>query len=212
MGDSKEKKDKAENKKKKVKTNENLKSEQKNKVPKPDYKKTIKKLEEQIANLKQSNINLEAENQKNLIDFQMQAKKFQSKAQEQINARNLELLNKYEKDKNEIKKFGSQKLIESIIEPILNIEQAVQAGKNQEGVAAYVMGFEMLLNQLYSQLSDFGITTIIPKVNDEFDPEEHFAMKVESGGKENTIKEVKKKGFKLHERIIKPATVIVFKD
>lgn len=181
------------------------------KEPKVDYKAIIAKLEEQIVNLKISNINLESENQKNLTDFQQQAKSFQSKAQEQINAKNKEMISKLDKDKAEFKKYGSQKLLEAIIEPILNIEQAVEAGKKQEAVSAYVMGFEMLLNQLYSELKDFGVSTIEAKSGDIFNPELHFAMRVEEGGEANTIKELKKKGFKLHDRVIKPATIIVFK-
>ncbi|MES1923216.1 hypothetical protein MHBO_004759, partial [Bonamia ostreae] len=104
---------------------------------KVDHKAEIKKLNESIAELKMHNINLEAENQKNLIEFQTLAKQFQSKAQEQINEKKNELNIKLEEEKELIKKYGSQKMLESIIEPILNIEQAVEVGKNQEAVAAY---------------------------------------------------------------------------
>lgn len=181
------------------------------KEPKVDYKAEIKKLKEEVATLKVNNTNLEAENQKNLIEFQTLAKSFQSKAQEQINEKKKEAAEKLEKEKELIKKYGSQKLLESIIEPILNIEQAVSAGKNQEAVSAYVMGFEMLLNQLYQELESFGVNAIDPKVGSDFDPELHYTMTQVEGGKTNTIKEVKKKGFKLHDRVLKPATVITFK-
>lgn len=175
------------------------------------YKNDIKKLKEQIKNLKEKNINLESENQKNIIEFQMLAKNFQSKAQEQINAKKNEVSEKLEEEKKNLKKYGSQKLLESIIEPILNIEQAVIAGKSQEAVSAYVMGFEMLLNQLYQELESFGVNVIYPKVGEEFNPELHYVMSQVDGGETNTIKEIKKKGFKLHDRVLKPATVITFK-
>ena len=186
-------------------------TEKKKVAPKPDLNKKIKELEEQIKNLKKQNINLEVENQKNLIEFQALAKTFQTKAQEQINARRKEDAEKLESEKESIKKYGSQKLLESIIEPILNIEQAIKAGKNQEAVSAYVTGFEMLMNQLYNELEGFGAKIISPKLGDQFDPELHYSMSVIEGGKSQTISEVKKRGLKLHDRVLKPATVITYK-
>ena len=176
-----------------------------------NFEEENKKLKEQITTLKISNINLEAENQKNLIEFQSLAKTFQTKAQEQINIKSKEFSKKLEEEKKLIKKYGSQKMLESIIEPILNIEAAVKAGKSQEAVSAYVMGFEMLLGQLYQELESFGVVSIDPKPGDEFNPELHFIMSQVDGNNKNQIKEIKKKGFKLYDRILKPAIVITFK-
>lgn len=201
----------SDNKKAKPQDIKKPKTEVKEKTPKVDYKAEIKKLNDQIQILKEQNVNLEAENQKNLIEFQSLAKTFQAKAQEQINEKKAEISKKLEEEKEQLKKYGSQKLLESIIEPILNIEQAVEAGKKQEAVSAYVMGFEMLLNQLYSELESFGVSQISPNVGEEFNPELHYVMSQVDGGKSNTISEIKKKGFKLHDRVLKPATVITFK-
>lgn len=179
--------------------------------PKVDYKAKVKKLEEQVKMLSDKNAALEAENQKNLFEFQVLAKSFQTKAQEQINQKREEADKKLEEEKAHIRKYGSQKMLESIMEPILNIEQAVKAGKTQEAVQAYVIGFEMLLNQFYNELESFGVQAIEPKAGSEFNPEEHYVMSQVEGGTVNTIKEVKKKGFKLHDRVLKPATVVTFK-
>ena len=178
---------------------------------KVDLKKENKDLWEKNKKLEIKITNLEAEIQKNLIEFQVLAKSFQAKAQKQIDAAVSEKLTKIEKDQKIIKKYGSQKLLESIIEPILSIEQAVEAGKKDDSVSAYVMGFEMLLIQLYSELETFGVTKIKPNVGEEFNPELHYVMSQENGGKSNTIKEVKKSGFKYYDRVLKPATVITFK-
>lgn len=194
--------------KNKIEKNKNTAKKQE---PKVDWKSKAQKLEKEIKLLKQQNINLEIENQKNLIEFQTLAKNFQSKAQKQIEDKIAEALEKHEEDKKHAKKYGVQKLVESIIEPILNIELAVQAGSKHEGVSAYVQGFEMLLGQLYQELEIFDIHAIVPKEGDVFNPEEHYAISQVEGGKTNTIKEIKKKGFKLHERVLKPATVITYK-
>ena len=190
---------------------ETTKKPQPKSKPKVDYKSQVQKLKQEIELLKKQNINLEAENQKNLYDFQNKAKTFQDKANEQIKKIKEDLANKLEDEKKHITKFGSQKLIESIIEPILNIDVAVASGKNQDAVKAYVMGFEMLMNQLYSEMESFGIQIINPSVGDSFDPNIHYAMKLEESGKSGKILDVKKKGIKYHERVIKPATVVVGK-
>ena len=176
-----------------------------------DYKKKLIQLETELSLAKLQNMNLEAENQKSIIDFQTLAKTFQEKAQEQINLKNKENAEKLEEEINEIKKHSNQKLFEHIIEPILNIGVAVEAGKKDDSVKAYVMGFEMLLNQLYDEMESFGLIAIEPKVGDKFDPSLHHAIETVEGNKDGEITIVRKKGFKYNDRIIKPASVVISK-
>ncbi|MCK5866773.1 MAG: nucleotide exchange factor GrpE [Mycoplasmataceae bacterium] len=179
--------------------------------PKINYKEKTFKLETELAILKMKNMNLEVENQKSIIDFQSLAKTFQDKAQEQINSKNRENATKLEEEINIIKKHSNQKLFEHIIEPILNIGVAVEAGKKDDSVKAYVMGFEMLLNQLYDEMESFGLIAIEPKVGDKFDPSLHHAIETVEGNKDGEITIVRKKGFKYNDRIIKPASVVISK-
>ena len=181
------------------------------KSPKIDYKEKVAKLELELMNLKMQNVNQEAENQKMIIDFQALAKTFQDKAQEQINSKNKENAIKLEEEINEIKKHSNQKLFEHIIEPILNIGVAIEAGKNDDAVRAYVMGFEMLLNQLYNEMESFGLHAIEPNVGDTFDPVLHHAMETVEGNQTGVITIVRKKGFKYNDRVIKPASVVISK-
>jgi molecular chaperone GrpE len=182
------------------------------KTIKINYKKEYEKLKKEILKVREQKNNIEKENQKNLIEFQILAKTFQSKAQDQINKIKKELENKLQKDKEDIKKYGAQKLLEEIIEPILNIELAVKVGKNDENVAAYVKGFEMLINQIYQELQKFGVSLIEPKIGSEFNPKEHQILNFsEKKGKKNTISKVNKKGFKLHDRVFKVAIVETYK-
>ena len=51
---------------------------------------------------------------------------------------------------------------------------------------------------------------IAPKVGDKFSPETMQAVEtVESDGEENIIVDVHVKGYKLHDRLIRPANVTV---
>ena len=200
----------------KAKTQTAKKSPPKNKEvvkkkPRVNYKEKYTKLKNEQSILKMQNLNLEIENQKAIMDFQNLAKTFQDKAQEQINLKNKENAKKLEEEISEIKKYSNQQLFEQIIEPILNIGVAVEVGKKDDSVKAYVMGFEMLLNQLYSEMEYFGLTVIEPKVGDEFNPELHHAMETVEGGESNIITIVRKKGFKYNDRTMKPASVVISK-
>ena len=191
--------EKKENKKINYKIENKLKKEQ------------IKKLEQKIIDLTKQNLELKFENKKNEMEFKDIAKTFQDKAQVQINQIRKETNQKLEIEKEHIKKYGSQKIIESIIEPILNIEQAIISGKKNENVYAYVVGFEMLLNQLYAELESHGVKIINPKIGQEFDPNSHYAISTIQGKQKNKIFKINKKGVQLHDRVLKPATVIINK-
>ena len=69
----------------------------------------------------------------------------------------------------------------------------------------------MYINQLYSQLEGFGVYRILPKVGGEYDPQLHEAFDAVEGGESNTIQAVKMPGFKLHDRVLQPAKVVIFK-
>ncbi len=177
--------------------------------PKIDYKKENKKLKDEIQALINQNNSLKLENQVNIATFQEKAKTFQEKAQVEINKFKNEFETKAKADQEEFKKYASQKLFESIIQPLINIEIAIMAGKNQgPDVSAYVLGFDMLMNQLFTELESFGLTKIVPSIGENFDPELHQAFATEDG-ETNKILKIKKNGFKLNDRIIQPATVVI---
>ena len=190
----------------------------KQKKEKKDYKKKYeelksqnKKSQDEIKNLVDQVNTLKIENQVNVMAFQEKAKTFQTDAQDKINKFKEELSSKQEADQGEYKKFATQKLFESIIQPLINIEIAIRAGKSQgDQVGAYVAGFEMLMNQLFTELESFGLLKIVPSIGQEFEPEFHQAFSTEDG-ETNKILSVKKNGFKLNDRVIQPAIVVIGK-
>jgi molecular chaperone GrpE len=73
-------------------------------------------------------------------------------------------------------------------------------------------GVELTLKQLNSVFEKFNIDEINP-IDEKFNPNEHQAISmIESEDKEaNTILNVLQKGYKLNERVIRPAMVVVSK-
>ncbi|MBA3756481.1 MAG: nucleotide exchange factor GrpE [Nitrosomonas sp.] len=72
-------------------------------------------------------------------------------------------------------------------------------------------GMELTQKQLINVLDKFNIKAIDPK-GEKFDPHQHQAMcTVDSELPPNTVVQVMQKGYKLHERVIRPALVSVSK-
>lgn len=198
--------------------NENSIKEGKKSKKENSSDKELEEKNKEIANLTELTINqmqqifqLKAELEKNQKDYIEKAKSFQKDAQDKINEFKTEYSAKMDEEKNNIKKFSIQKLVEQIINPLLNIELAITAGKKQgPEVQAYVMGFEMLMNMLYQSMESFGIASIIPSEGDEFDPHIHEILE-QVDGPHNKIVSVVKRGIKLYDRVVKPAVVKVGK-
>ena len=74
-------------------------------------------------------------------------------------------------------------------------------------------GVEITLKQLQSGFAKYSLSEIAPEVGDKLDPNLHQAMSmVESGDDESGfILNVIQAGFQLHDRLIRPAMVVVAK-
>ncbi len=185
------------------------------KVNKEDIlKKENEKLKEKIFNLElhvaQSKTELEKANQ----TFLDKVKTLQDEAQQQISKFREEHKENMSKEIKHIKKYAGSKFFTEFIEPLLNLELAINAGKNQndQGVQNYVVGFEMLLKQIEGIMENSNVTKLLPKVGDKFNPETMFAVQVtENKEKADKVISIKKPGYKMHDRVIKPASVEIGK-
>ena len=63
---------------------------------------------------------------------------------------------------------------------------------------------------MVSALENEGVKEISPNIGDKFSPDTMNAVEtVESDGEENIVMDVHVKGYKLHDRLIRPANVTV---
>lgn len=103
--------------------------------------------------------------------------------------------------------------IENFSAELLTVMDSLDAALAIENasVESYKNGMELTLKQLTSVFDKFNIKAIDPK-GEKFDPHQHQAMcTVDSELTPNTVVQVMQKGYKLHERIIRPALVSVSK-
>jgi molecular chaperone GrpE len=101
-------------------------------------------------------------------------------------------------------KFAIERFAEGLLPVMDSLEAALQAKD--------VSGIEITSRQLRSALEKASIREISPKAGERFDPHVHQAMAaVESPNEPNTVLEVMQKGYRLHERTLRPALVTVAK-
>ena len=103
--------------------------------------------------------------------------------------------------------------IENFSTALLAVMDSLEAALATENASIenFKNGVELTQKQLLSVFDKFDIKVIDPK-GEKFDPHQHQAMcTIDSDQVPNTVVQVMQKGYKLNERIIRPALVVVSK-
>ncbi|MCS7262121.1 MAG: nucleotide exchange factor GrpE [Aquificaceae bacterium] len=118
------------------------------------------------------------------------------------------LRERYRKDLEEVKKYGHEKLALDLLEVVDNFERAFEyEGQDLE---AFKRGFELIYGELLRILEKHGVKEI-ELLGKEFDPylAEAVDRQYEEKTPPNTVLRVERKGYFLHERVLRPARVVV---
>lgn len=119
-----------------------------------------------------------------------------------------------EKDVEKAHKFGQEKLVSDLLVVVDNLERALGAVEepNDESVKALAEGVELTLKSLVDALKTHNVEQVDPE-GEPFNPDLHQAVStVESRDAEpNTVLNVFQKGYTLHDRLVRPAMVVVAK-
>ncbi|MFA5241338.1 MAG: nucleotide exchange factor GrpE [Sulfuricella sp.] len=103
--------------------------------------------------------------------------------------------------------------VENFSNELLAVKDSLEAALNVETatVESFKSGVELTLKQLVAAFEKFNITEINP-AGEKFDPHKHQAISmVDSDAEPNTVVTVLQKGHLLHDRILRPALVMVAK-
>ena len=104
--------------------------------------------------------------------------------------------------------------VERFSNEMLAVMDSLQAGLavETENVESFKSGMELTLKQLNSVFEKFNIKELNP-VGEKFDAHQHQAIgMVDSDQEPNTVVNVMQKGYELHDRILRPALVMVAKE
>lgn len=103
--------------------------------------------------------------------------------------------------------------IDNFSTELLSVMDSLEAALAVENASVenFKNGMELTQKQLTTVFDKFNIKVIDPK-GEKFDPHQHQAMcTVDSELEPNTVVQVMQKGYKLHDRVIRPALVMVSK-
>jgi molecular chaperone GrpE len=118
------------------------------------------------------------------------------------------------KDRMEAIKYANEALLELLIPVADNFEMALQAVDSapENNAESLKIGVEMIRKQLKTVMEDYGLMEINAS-NQEFDPTWHEAVSQEETDQveEGHIVRQTRKGYKLRDRLIRAANVVVAK-
>jgi molecular chaperone GrpE len=116
------------------------------------------------------------------------------------------------REKEDAIRYANNSLLESLLPILDNFELGLDAAKNASDAAGIIKGLEMVRKQLEDFLRDHGVE-IVNAVGNPFDPNIHEAVAHEPNPDvaEGAVARQLRKGFKLRDRLIRPASVVVSK-
>ncbi len=103
--------------------------------------------------------------------------------------------------------------VEGFSSEMLAVKDSLEAAIKVEtaDLASMKSGVELTLRQLVSVFEKFNLSEIDP-MGEKFDPHKHQAISmVEADAAPNTVVSVLQKGYLLHDRVLRPALVMVAK-
>jgi molecular chaperone GrpE len=104
--------------------------------------------------------------------------------------------------------------LEGFAGALLAVKDSLDAALTVENtsIESFKEGVELTARQLDSVFEKFAIKQIAPGTGEKFDPHYHQAIsQVESDQEPGTVASVLQKGFLLHDRVLRPALVVVAK-
>lgn len=115
------------------------------------------------------------------------------------------------KEKQDTYDYANAALLGDLLDSLDNFDRTVDAAKDAKDVKSIVDGIKMINNNLVKMLEDkYGLVGY-GKEDDEFNPDEHEAIgRVEDEkAKKETLAQVYLKGYKLKDKVIRHAKVMV---
>ena len=118
-----------------------------------------------------------------------------------------------QREKEDAVRYANGSVLERLLPILDNFELGMQEARRTEGQgSAVLMGMGMVQKQLEGFLTDSGLT-IIDAAGQPFDPNQHEALGEELSADvpEGSVVRTQRKGYKLRDRLLRPASVFVSK-
>ena len=131
--------------------------------------------------------------------------------EEKLKLTQAELINYRKRKDDEVEgllKYANQGLITDLLPIIDNFERAINHSDVSEEMKKYSVGIKMIYNNLNDILKQYGVEEI-NRVGQVFDPNLEQALLIDNDPSkdDDIVLEVLLKGYKLKDRVIRPASV-----
>lgn len=117
------------------------------------------------------------------------------------------------REMNDFRKFANENFAKAMLPVVDSLDLAITSASNdQHANSSVVEGVTMTLKEIYKVFDQFGIKPI-ESIGKSFDPVFHQAMMQEEteAYPENTVSRELQKGYMIHDRLLRPAMVVVSK-
>ena len=117
-----------------------------------------------------------------------------------------------EREKSDCISFANEGLMRGLLPVMDNLERALQHGEKDPNCKSLIEGVSMTLKSFGEVLGKFGCTPF-DSVGKIFDPNYHEAVMQQESPEypEKTVLQELQRGYTLHDRLLRPAMVIVSK-
>jgi molecular chaperone GrpE len=114
------------------------------------------------------------------------------------------------REKEDAIRYANESLLESLLPIVDNFELGLQAAETASDAKTIALGMNMVKTQIQRLLADFGVEEILAEGR-PFDPHLHEAIAQEPSEDrpEGTVLAQRRKGYKLRDRLLRPAAVVV---
>jgi len=173
-------------------TANNKKDLNKDDTPKPVD--PLKEMEEKVESLKKE----AAENHDRLLRMAAEFENYKKRATREM---------------NDFRKFANESFAKAILPVVDSMDLAVESSSNDKHVSnSMVEGVNMTLKEILKVFEQFGVKRF-ESIGNTFDPNLHQAVMQEETDAfpENTVSKELQKGFMIHDRLLRPAMVVVSK-
>lgn len=116
------------------------------------------------------------------------------------------------KEKEEVQKFGSEKLLKDFLPVVDNFDRALEHARTSGDLESLKKGVEMIRKLFEDTLGKHGVRSFSTK-GEPFDPNKHEAMSAAETDElpPNHVHSEYLRGFTLNDRLVRPALVVVSK-
>lgn len=117
------------------------------------------------------------------------------------------------REMRDVVRYANEKLIKELLNVVDNLERAISsAEQNGDEEDPLLQGVRLTLSEVEKILERHNVEPI-KALGEPFDPNFHQAMMQEESGDQpaNTVINEMQRGYKLHDRLLRPAMVVVSK-